>query len=128
MIHEDTDNSQVELHPELRDYSSWQHPFRAATIYMHVSPMTKLPAHALRSFLSDNSSEVGGILLARSFQGRLSHRPVILDVEFVESTGVLYNTSAADALRLKTALSRPALKADDANRLLSEPYPRGIVS
>ena len=95
----------VELdHAEIRGYLTWHHPFRALQIYMHPSAARTLQNRVLLGYFAARSSEVGGILLGKILPRRPERCVVIEDLQFVEPTTNLFNTSEADRSRLDIAI------------------------
>lgn len=84
---------------------SWQHPLREIRILMHSETLKTLSGEALRWLLSRPSAEIGGILWG-TFSSEGGASVLIEDAEFVFSENSFFNETAADAGRLKEALSR----------------------
>jgi TonB family protein len=91
---------------EIRGYLSWRHPFRNLQIYMHPSAVGTLQNRVLLGCFAARSSEVGGILLGKILPGKPERCVVIDDLQFVEPTTQLFNTTEGDRSRLDAAIKQ----------------------
>ena len=97
-----TELDQAEIH----GYPCWHHPFRNLRIYMHPSAVGTLQNRVLLGCFAARSSEVGGILLGKILPGQPERCVVVDDLQFVEPTTQLFNTSEVDRSRLDAAIKQ----------------------